>query len=145
MSGWQAWLYSQAIISKSFRWCQVALEFVSPDDVYLLARLGQQGNVNIPQLPNTNVFHHSAVCRLLSPGEQRKYRALIVLADRRLFEFRSDKSIAMGTGNVQPPTAYLSAWAGGFVSAVGKHTAQLEMPGCQGCGREDGAQLPSRQ
>lgn len=91
------------------RRCQVALELVAPDDVYLLARLGQQGNMNIPQLPNTNVFHSSIGRRLLSPGEQRKHRAFNVLADRGLFEFSGDKPVSMGTGDVQPPTAYLLA------------------------------------
>lgn len=70
--------------------------------------------MNIPQLPNTNVFHLSVACGLLSPGEKRQNRAFIVLADRGLLEFRGDKPVAMGTGNVQPPTVYLLALHTGF-------------------------------
>ena len=118
-------MYSQAVISDSLCRCQVALELVSPDDVYLLARLGQKGNMNIPQLPNTNVFHLSVACGLLAPGEKRQNRAFIVLSDRGLFEFRGDKPIAMGTGNVQPPTACVLAYTHGVPSAVSKHTSQV--------------------
>lgn len=69
----------------------------------LFSQLTQKREMDISRFPGANVLDPEVSYDLLSPGEQREGRALVVVADSGLLKLRGNKSITIGASNIQPP------------------------------------------